>query len=107
MSAAEALALAQHVGIPLPQFYELACDAAGGSSMFKEVGTAMIAILQGKGDGDGSGSVLGGYMETLKGVVAQAQEVKCPVYLGTAALDKLMQTGSTGSLASLLKCYGV
>jgi len=105
VSAAEALSLAKRVGIPLPQFYELACDAAGGSTMFKEMGKEMIAVLEGREDG--SGSVLGGYAETLKTAAMEAQNVKCPLYLGAAALDKLLQTGPAMSVASLLKCYGV
>jgi len=105
VSAAEALSLAKRVGIPLPQFYELACDAAGGSTMFKEMGKEMMAVLEGREDG--SGSVLGGYAETLKTAAMEAQNVKCPLYLGAAALDKLLQTGPAMSVASLLKCYGV
>lgn len=58
VSAAEAISLAKHVGIPLAQFYELACDAAGGSSMFKDAGAKMIAVLEGKEDG--KGKALGG-----------------------------------------------
>lgn len=105
VSAAEAMSLAKHVGIPLTQFYELACDAAGGSTMFKDAGAKMIPILEGKEDG--SASVLGNYIEPLKAAVTQAQEIKCPVYLGTGALNTMLQTGSSLSLASLLKCYVV
>ncbi|KAG9187768.1 3-hydroxyisobutyrate dehydrogenase [Alternaria panax] len=103
VSAAEAISLAKHVGIPLAQFYELACDAAGGSSMFKDAGAKMIAVLEGKNDG--RGKVLGGYAETLRQAVDEAQAIKCPVYLGTGALNLLLQTGSELSLGSLLKCY--
>ncbi|KAI4692030.1 uncharacterized protein J4E84_002998 [Alternaria hordeiaustralica] len=103
VSAAEAISLAKHVGIPLPQFYELACDAAGGSAMFKDAGAKMIAVLEGKEDG--KGKVLGGYAESLKQAVDEAQAIKCPVYLGTGALNLLLQTGSELSLGSLLKCY--
>ncbi|KAI4911708.1 hypothetical protein J4E90_006525 [Alternaria incomplexa] len=103
VSAAEAISLAKHVGIPLPQFYELACDAAGGSAMFKDAGAKMIAVLEGKEDG--KGKVLGGYAESLKQAVNEAQAIKCPVYLGTGALNLLLQTGSELSLGSLLKCY--
>jgi 3-hydroxyisobutyrate dehydrogenase len=88
VSAAEALSLAQHVGIPLPQFYELACDAAGGSAMFKSAGGKLIEILEGKDAG--KGEVLGGYAEKLKIAVDKAQEIKCPVYLGSAALNGLL-----------------
>ncbi|CAN9300674.1 unnamed protein product [Alternaria alternata] len=103
VSAAEAISLAKHVGIPLAQFYELACDAAGGSSMFKDAGAKMIAVLEGKEDG--KGKALGGYAESLKQAVDEAQTIKCPVYLGTGALNLLLQTGSEMSLGSLLKCY--
>jgi len=103
VSAAEAISLAKHVGIPLPQFYELACDAAGGSAMFKDAGAKMIAVLEGKEDG--KGAVLGGYAESLKQAVDEAQAIKCPVYLGTGALNLLLQTGRELSLGALLKCY--
>jgi 3-hydroxyisobutyrate dehydrogenase len=105
VSAAEAISLAQHVGIPLPQLYELACDAAGGSTMFKEAGGKMIEILEKKEEG--KGSVLGGYAEKLKGAVDKAQEIKCPVYLGSAALNALLATGPELSLAKLLEGYSV
>jgi 3-hydroxyisobutyrate dehydrogenase len=105
VSAAEAISLAQHVGIPLPQLYELACDAAGGSTMFKEAGGKMIEILEKKDEG--KGSVLGGYAEKLKSAVDKAQETKCPVYLGSAALNVLLATGPELSLAKLLEGYSV
>ncbi|KAI4653299.1 hypothetical protein J4E93_001061 [Alternaria ventricosa] len=103
VSAAEAISLAKHVGIPLPQFYELACDAAGGSAMFKDVGEKMVAVLEGKEDG--KGAVLGGYAESLRMAVEESQKIKCPVYLGTGALNLLLQTGRELSLGALLKCY--
>jgi 3-hydroxyisobutyrate dehydrogenase len=103
VSAAESISLAKHVGIPLPQLYELACDAAGGSTMFKEAGAKMIPILEGKEDG--KGKVLGGYIEVLRMAVNEAQAIKCPLYLGTGVLNLLLQTGSELSLASLMKCY--
>lgn len=105
VSAAEAISLAQHVGIPLPQLYELACDAAGGSSMFKQAGGKMIEILEKKEDG--KGSVLGGYAEKLKIAVNKAQEIKCPLYLGSAALNALLATGPELSLVALLEGYSV
>jgi 3-hydroxyisobutyrate dehydrogenase len=105
VSAAEAISLAQHVGIPLPQLYELACDAAGGSTMFKEAGGKMIEILEKKDEG--RGSVLGGYAEKLKTAVDKAQEIKCPLYLGSAALNALLATGPELSLAGLLEGYSV
>ena len=105
VSAAEAISLAKHVGIPLPQLYELACDAAGGSTMFKDAGEKFIEILDGKSDG--SGKVLGGYAEKLRIAVDEAQAIKCPLYLGSGALNLLLQTGTKLSLASLLSCYSV
>jgi 3-hydroxyisobutyrate dehydrogenase len=105
VSAAEAISLAQNVGIPLPQLYELACDAAGGSSMFKDAGGKMIEVLEKKQDG--KGSVLGGYAEKLKIVVDKAQEIKCPLFLGSAALNALLATGPELSLGALLKGYEV
>ncbi|OAL56601.1 oxidoreductase-like protein [Pyrenochaeta sp. DS3sAY3a] len=103
VSAAESISLAKHVGIPLPQLYELACDAAGGSTMFKEAGAKMIPILEGKEDG--SGRVLGGYIEKLRIAVDEAQAIKSPSFLGTAALNLLLQTGKDLSLGALLKAY--
>lgn len=105
VSAAESISLAKHVGIPLPQLYELACDAAGGSTMFKDVGGKFVEILDGKSDG--SGKVLGGYVEKLRIAVDEAQVIKCPLPLGTGALNLLLQTGTKLSLASLLSCYSV
>ncbi|EAT92266.1 hypothetical protein HBI56_004540 [Parastagonospora nodorum] len=105
VSAAESISLAQNVGIPLPQLYELACDAAGGSSMFKDAGGKMIEVLEKKGDG--KASVLGGYAEKLKIAVDKAQEIKCPVFLGSAALNTLLATGPELSLVALLEGYSV
>jgi 3-hydroxyisobutyrate dehydrogenase len=105
VSAAESISLAQNVGIPLPQLYELACDAAGGSSMFKDAGGKMIEVLEKKGDG--KGSVLGGYAEKLKIAVDKAQEIKCPVFLGSAALNTLLATSPELSLGALLEGYNV
>ncbi|KAH7402605.1 oxidoreductase-like protein [Pyrenochaeta sp. MPI-SDFR-AT-0127] len=103
VSAAESISLAKHVGIPLPQLYELACDAAGGSTMFQQAGAKMVDILDGKEDG--TGKVLGGYIEKLRIAVNEAQAIKCPTYLGTGALNLLLQTGTSLSLGALLKCY--
>jgi 3-hydroxyisobutyrate dehydrogenase len=103
VSAAEAICLTKHFDISLSQFYDLASNAAGGSTMFNELGSQMISILEGKEDG--SGKVLGGYMEALRKVVNEAQTVKCPLYLGNAALNLMLQTGDSQSLGSLLKCY--
>ncbi|KAL5117665.1 hypothetical protein ACEQ8H_004413 [Pleosporales sp. CAS-2024a] len=105
VSAAESLSLAQNVGIPLAQLYELACDAAGGSTMFKDAGMQMIEILEKKQDG--KGSAIGDCAERLKIAVNKAQEIKCPVFLGSAALNELLATGPEASLAKLLDGYHV
>lgn len=73
--------------------------------MFKEAGAKMIDILQGKDAG--KGSVLGGYAEKLKIVVDKAQELKIPMYLGSAALNALLATGPRLSLRELLDGYSV
>lgn len=102
-AAAEAISLANHVGIPLPQLYELARDAAGGSSMFNTFGSKMIPILS--GEKDDSGPVLQGYAEKLTRVLNEAQAIKCPLYLGNGALALMLQTGKSKDLASLLQYY--
>lgn len=103
VSAAEAISLAKHVGIPLSQLYTLAKDAAGGSKMFEQAGAQMVDILEGKESGDGK--VLGGYVEKLRLAVNEIQQAKIPTYLGTGALNLLLQSGSELSLGALLKVY--
>ena len=73
--------------------------------MFKQAGSKMIEILQKKENG--TGSVLGGYAESLKIAVDKAQEIKCPLFLGSAALNELLATGPELSLAKLLEGYSV
>lgn len=105
VAAAEALSLAKHVSIPLPQIYELAKDAAGGSKQFETYGPKMLPILEGQADGNGK--VLDGYIERLQKALDEAQAIKCPTYLGNGALGLLLQTGKSRDLASLLKFYDV
>lgn len=112
VSAAEALSLAKRVGIPLPQFYELACDAAGSSTAFREAGKTMVDILEAREEDrqEGNGEFLAEWVDGLGEAVKEAQKIKCPLYLGTAALNQLWQAGNVGStmsLGSLLECYGV
>lgn len=73
--------------------------------MFQQAGGKMIEILEKKENG--TGSVLGGYAESLKIVVEKAQEIKCPLYLGSAALNEVLATGPELSLANLLARYSV
>lgn len=103
-AAAESIAFAKHVGLPLTQLYELAVDAAGGSAMFRELGAKMISVLEGKG---GEDVELKDYRERLREAVDEAQNIKCPVYLGSGALTALLQTGRNVDLGSLLKLYTV
>lgn len=103
VAAAEALSLAKHVNIPLPQIYELAKDAAGGSKQFEEFGPKLLPILEGQSDGNGK--VLETYVERLQKALDEAQAIKCPLYLGNGALALMLQTGKSKDLASLLKLY--
>ncbi|KAJ8116110.1 hypothetical protein OPT61_g2391 [Boeremia exigua] len=105
VAAAEALSLAKHVNIPLPQIYALAKDAAGGSKQFEDLGPKMLPILEGQADGNGK--VLDGYVKTLQRALDEAQAIKCPTYLGNGALGLLLQTGKNRDLASLLNFYSV
>ncbi len=105
VAAAEALSLAKHVSIPLPQIYELAKDAAGGSKQFENLGPKMISILEGRVDGNGK--TLDTYVEKLQIALDEAQAIKCPTYLGNGALGLLLQTGKDRDLASLLRLYSV
>jgi 3-hydroxyisobutyrate dehydrogenase len=90
-ATAEAIAFAQHVNLPLDQFYELAVDAAGGSHVFREVGAQVIKGL--KGDASvwsRSGRRLDDVAKGLSEAVKEAQNVKCPAFLMNAALSILM-----------------
>jgi 3-hydroxyisobutyrate dehydrogenase len=102
-AAAESITFAKHVGLPLRQLYELAVEAAGGSAMFKEFGAKIIPVLEGKEKGEEK--VLETYLEGLKKAVEEAQSIKCPLYLGSGALNLLLQTGKRLDLASLLSLY--
>ncbi|ORY10653.1 oxidoreductase-like protein [Clohesyomyces aquaticus] len=104
-AAAESIAFAKHVGLPLPQLYELAVEAAGGSTMFKTFGAKMIPVLEGKGDGE---EAVGSFLDDVKKVVDEAQSIKCPLYLGTGALNVLtMARGKGGKvgIGGLLGLY--
>lgn len=104
VAAVESITFAKHVGLPLPQLYELAVEAAGGSLMFKEFGAKIIPILEGKGTGE---EELGNYLVKLKEAVDEAQKLKCPLYLGGGALNVLLATGKGTRLGELLKLYTV
>jgi 3-hydroxyisobutyrate dehydrogenase len=103
VAAVESLAFAKHVGLPLQQLYELAVEAAGGSTMFKELGPKLIQILDGSSEDEQLGSVL----EKLKVAVDEAQKMKCPLQLGTAALNQLVASGKEPKLSGLVNLYNV
>ncbi|KAF2691966.1 oxidoreductase-like protein [Lentithecium fluviatile CBS 122367] len=105
VSAVESITFAKHVGLPLPQLYELAVEAAGGSAMFKEFGAKIIPVLEGEDSGEGN--VLEEYLQGLKKAVEEAQSMKCPLFLGSGTLNLLLQAGKSEDLASLLKLYTV
>lgn len=91
-AAAEAIALAQHLGLDLAQFSELANDAAGGSWMFRDRGADMITGL------GGDAAVwekspkrnLEVVVKDLSLVVLVARRVNFPVYLAIEALNLLL-----------------
>ncbi|KAF2751928.1 oxidoreductase-like protein [Sporormia fimetaria CBS 119925] len=105
VSAAESIAFADHVGLPLQQLYELASEAAGGSAMFKEFGPRMIEVLEGRGED----VKIGSHLDGLKSAVEEAQKIKCPLFLGGAALNVLLAAGKGGEvgLKGLLGLYTV
>jgi 3-hydroxyisobutyrate dehydrogenase len=104
VAAVESIAFAKHVGLPLQQLYQLAVEAAGGSAMFKEFGPKIISILEGKGGEDVG---LESYLANLTGAVEEAQKIKCPVYLGSGALNMLVAASPGTKLSDLLRLYTV
>lgn len=104
VAAAESISFAKHVNLPLAQLYELAVDAAGGSTMFKEFGAKSIAVLEGNGNAD---EQLQSYLDNLREAVDEAANLKCPVYLGSGALALLIASGKGAKLGELLKLYTV
>ena len=112
-AAAESIAFAKQVGIPLEQFYELAADAAGGSLMFKECGKDIIRGLNGDANAwkTSTRSSLGHLARDLSQAVDMAFEVKCPSFLASGALNLLTfaqkQGGPDDSDASIVKIWNV
>lgn len=90
-AAAESIAFAHHVHIPLDQLYTLAVDAAGGTTMFKDMGAQMIKLLKGE---KGEGRKLEEFADRMRDVVGEAQKLRCPLYLGSAALNMMVLAGS-------------
>lgn len=103
VAAAEAISLAKHVGIPLAQLYKLTCDAAGSSFVFRDLGGKLIQIVA--GHAEDSGDVVKETTQRLQRVIDEAQAIRCPLYLGSGALNLLHQAGHSPDLASLLNQY--
>ena len=97
VSAAESIAIAKHLGLPLDMLYELAVEAAGGSTMFKEEGKGMIEVLQG-GNPSG-GRKIADIVDGLKAAVEEAQKIKAQVYLGSGALNAVLLAQKKGEWA--------
>lgn len=104
-AAAEGIMFAKHLGVPLAQYYELCVEAAGGSTQYKEQGTKMIDILEGKQEQEGAG--LSSYRDGLKAAIAEARDKKIPLHLGNGALSLIEQAGKAQILGSLLKLYSI
>ncbi|OAG06795.1 oxidoreductase-like protein [Paraphaeosphaeria sporulosa] len=104
-AAAEGISFAKHLGVPLAQYYELCVEAAGGSTQYKEQGTKMIDIIEGKQGHEGAS--LRSYRDGLKAAITEARDKKIPLHLGNGALTLIEQAGKEQSLSSLLKLYSV
>ncbi|KAI1632138.1 6-phosphogluconate dehydrogenase [Biscogniauxia mediterranea] len=87
-AAAETIAFAKRCELDLDQVYELCVSAAGGSTIFKNVGPEMIKLCRGEAlSAVEGGESLGELEQRLQEAVAEAQRVKMPVYLGSQALS--------------------
>lgn len=110
-AAAESIAFAKHVGLPLEQLYKLASDAAGSSIMLREAGADMIKGLQGDQSvwESTSQKSMGRLAEELSAAVDEAQKVKCPVHLASGALSLLLlaqqKTSSDGAGINLIRIW--
>lgn len=91
-SAAETLAFAKHVGLDLQQVQDLCVKAAGGSKILSAVGPELIKAfeegnaLKGWAAKDESNTIKA-FAADLEAAVAEAQALKVPTFLGSAALN--------------------
>jgi len=85
-AAAEAIAFARHLKIPLDQFYELVNAAAGASAMFRK---CFEAMRDGKPENAKVGS-LDTNIASLCEAIDEAQLAKCPLPLANAALNQML-----------------
>ncbi|KAI1331693.1 NAD binding domain of 6-phosphogluconate dehydrogenase-domain-containing protein [Xylariaceae sp. FL0255] len=90
-AAAESLAFAKKCGLDLDQVFELCINAAGGSTIFETVGPQIIKVLQGEpaesASPSASGESLWDAAAELQEAVTEAQRLKCPLFLGTQAIN--------------------
>lgn len=84
-AAAEALSMAKHVGLDLDQVLDLCINAAGGSHVLTGNGPRIIEHL--RQDGRPAVYELEDLTEELSAAVQEAQRLKAPVFLGSAALN--------------------
>ncbi|KAK0722034.1 hypothetical protein B0T26DRAFT_640674 [Lasiosphaeria miniovina] len=89
-SAAESLAFAHAVGLDLDQVYDLCINAAGGSTILKNVGPDIIkAFREGTAaqgwTARGNGTGLKEIADKLNAAVEEGQRIKAPLFLGNQA----------------------
>jgi 3-hydroxyisobutyrate dehydrogenase len=106
-AAAEAIAFAKHLNLDLDQFYGLANDAAGGSTMFREVGAEMIKGLS--GTWEDSRLQISNSARVLSLAVDEARKVNCPVPLASETLNLLLlaqrRGWGTSTVASVVRMW--
>jgi len=110
-AAAEALAFAHKLEISLPQFYELANDAAGGSAQFRSCGSEIVAMLRGGSQTSAHTASLDKAIKNLTAVADEAQRLKMPMFLTAATLQVFLlarrsQSGK-GRVSGVVGVYGV
>ncbi|RYP86411.1 hypothetical protein DL770_004916 [Monosporascus sp. CRB-9-2] len=89
-SAAEALAFAQKCQLDLDQVYDLCINAAGSSTMLRNVGPELMKVYRGESPTADEG--LGDLTQQLQTAVEEAQRLKMPLYLGSQALNLIRLT---------------
>jgi len=98
LGAAEAIAFAHHLSLPLTQFLELANTAAGASSMFRQYGPSIAEYLSSPNNSkvlEPRSETIDDLIDRLRKVVEVAREVKCPLFIGINAYDMLLAVQST------------
>ncbi|KAH8167488.1 hypothetical protein CIB48_g764 [Xylaria polymorpha] len=83
---AESLVFAKRCQLDLDQVYDLCINAAGGSKMLEAVGPEIISLLRGEQVvAEANGESIQGVARQLQEAVVEAQCLRMPLYLGTAA----------------------